>query len=399
MKTVNILGIEVSDLSQAEALSRVKNYIEDAHQHYIVTPNPEIVLKAREDKNLRLILNHADLALADGFGLKIGSWILGEKIQHRVTGADFTEAIIALAEQEGWKIFLLGGKDDKTTEKAAWHLRYEYKNAKIVGTASGGVVEFKKGRWQTSDSKLLDKINQSQAQIIFVAFGCPRQEKWIFQNLDKLPNIKLAMTVGGTLDFFSGSKKRATHVLRKIGLEWMWRLAQEPKRIKRIWNATGVFIWTVIKWRLRMITFRENVAAFIVNSRNEAFLIKRADSRQDHWQFPQGGVDKGETAQEAVLREVKEETGIENVQIIGMSPDKNKYEFPEKWHKLNNGFKGQSQTIFYLKYLGNGNDIVLDKEEACASSWVHIDDIVDMVYEKRKKMANMAVEGYKKIYG
>ena len=99
---------------------------------------------------------------------------------------------------------------------------------------------------------LLDKINQSGAQIIFVGFGCPRQEKWIFQNLDKLSHIKLAMAVGGTLDFLSGNRKRATYFMRKLGLEWLWRLIQEPSRAKRIWNATAVFLWTVIKWRMRM---------------------------------------------------------------------------------------------------------------------------------------------------
>jgi len=399
MKSVNILGIEVSDLSQAEALSRVKSFIEDENQHYIVTPNPEIVLKAKKDKNLKIILNHADLALPDGFGLKIGAKILGENLDNRITGADFTESIISLAEQENWPIFLLGGKNDKVSEQASWHLRYKYKQLKIVGAISGGVVEFKQGKWQTSDEKLLEKINQSKAKIIFVAFGCPRQEKWIFQNLDKLPNIKLAMTVGGTLDFFAGERKRAQYFLRKIGLEWFWRLIQEPSRFKRIWNATAVFLWITIKWRARMIfKYRENVAAFIVNDKNEVFLAKRANSNQSHWQMPQGGVDAGEKPEQAVIREIKEETGIKNIQVMNFHPVQNKYEFPTKWHKLNNGFKGQKQTIFYLKYTSDGSDILLDNRELLEYSWVSIDDVEDKVYFRRKEMARMAVQGYKEIF-
>ena len=399
MKSVNILGIEISDLSQAEALSRVKNYIEDAHQHYIVTPNPEIVLKAKKDKSrsLRLILNHADLSLPDGFGLKIAARLLGEKINHRITGADFSEAIIALAEQEKWPIFLLGAKNEKVSERAAWHLRYKYKQVKIVGHASGGVVEFKQGRIQSSDDKLLDKINKSRAKIIFIGFGCPKQEKWIFQNLDKLPNIKLAMTVGGTLDFFAGQRKRALYFLRKIGLEWLWRLISERGHAKRIYNAIAVFLWTTLKWRLRMTRYRKNAAAFIVNNKNEVFLVKRSDSSEEHWQMPQGGVDKGETDEEAVIRETQEETGIKNIEIIDFHPINHKYEFPTKWHKLNNGYKGQKQTIFYLKYFGDESDILLDNREAADYSWVALDDVERKVYEKRKQMSNMAVNGYKQI--
>jgi len=397
MTNINILGCEVTDVSKADALARVKNFIEDENQHYIVTPNPEIVLKAKKDANLRVILNHADLALPDGFGLKIAAKILNENLYNRITGVDFMDAIIALAEQESWPIFLLGGKNEKVSEQAMWHLRYKYKQAKIVGAASGGVVEFRQAKLQTSDEKLLQKINESGAKIIFVAFGCPKQEKWIFQNLDKLPNIKLAMTIGGSLDFFAGERKRATYFLRKIGLEWLWRLIQEPSRFKRIWNATAVFLWTTIKWRLRMIRYRENVAAFILNNKTQVFLVKRVDSKKDHWQIPQGGVDKGETKQEAVVREVQEETGIKNVEILDIEPVHHKYAYPTKWHQLNNGYKGQSQTIIYLKYTGNGSDILLDNREASDYSWVNIDDVEDMVYYKRKEMAHKAVRGYRNV--
>jgi len=262
MKSVNILGVEVSDVSRSEALARVKNFLEDSNQHYIVTPNPEIVLGAAKDHNLRRILNHADLALPDGFGLKIGARILGQKLRHRVTGADFMQSVIALAESEQWPVFLLGGKDEKIPEQAAWHLRYRCKQLKIVGHASGGVVEFRHARWQTSDQKLIDRINQSRAKILFVGFGCPKQEKWIFQNLDKLPNVKLAMTVGGTLDFLAGERKRARYVIRRLGLEWLWRLIIEPTRAKRIWNATAMFLWSAAAWRFRMaFVYRQNVAA------------------------------------------------------------------------------------------------------------------------------------------
>ena len=146
-----------------------------------------------------------------------------------------------------------------------------------------------------------------------------------------------------------------------------------------------------------MFVYRQNVAAFIVNKNNEIFLQKRAYSKDDHWQMPQGGVDEGEEPEEGVKREVQEETGIHNLEIIGLHPDHHTYEFPKKWHKLNNGYKGQQQNIFYLKYTGDNSDIKLDKREASDYSWVYIDDVIDMIYEKRKDMAQMAIDGYKEI--
>jgi len=395
MTNINILGVEVSDITRARALAKVRNFVEGDYQHYIVTPNPEIVLKTHTDSNLRKILNHADIALPDGFGLRVASLILGKNLKNRIAGADFLESISALAELEDWPIFLLGGKDEKVAEQAAWRLRYEYKKLVVSGHASGGIVDFKEGKWQASDEKLIKKINKSGAVILFVGFGCPKQEKWIFQNLDKLPNIKLAMTVGGTLDYLAGASKRAPQFVRRIGLEWLWRLILEPKRIKRIWNAVAVFLWTTIKWKYRMIfKYRKNTAAFIINNKDEVLLIQRANEKDVHWQFPQGGIEPGETEEQAVAREVREETGIKDYEIISIHPDSHTYDW-SSWHKLNGGYKGQSQTIFFIKHNGTNEDVHLDPEEISHHMWVYIDDVIDNVHEKRKKMAAMAVEGYK----
>ena len=113
--------------------------------------------------------------------------------------------------------------------------------------------------------------------------------------------------------------------------------------------------------------------------------------------MPQGGLDRNETPEQAVLREVQEETGIKSAKIISKHPEKYEYEWPDKWHKLNNGYKGQSQAIFYLRYNGDDSDIKIDKTEANDFSWVRIDDVADMVYDKRKEMAKIAVEGYARL--
>jgi len=396
MKQVNILGIEHTDISWSAFLASVSNFVADNHQHYLVTPNPEIVLKSLSDKNLHFILNHADLSLPDGVGLKLGARILGQKLRNRIPGADAALAIMEMAATEAWPVFLLGGMDEKVAEQAAWHLRYQYKNIKIVGHASGGIVEFKAGRWQTSDQKLLKKIQDSNAKILLVGFGCPKQEKWIFSNLDKLPMVKIAMTVGGTLDYWSGTRKRAPGLISSIGLEWLWRFIIQPSRVGRVWNATYVFIKTAAAWRFRMrFVYRKNAAGFIINTKDEVLLIQRANEKNEHWQFPQGGMHSTETVEQAARREIAEETGLQNLKRINMLEQTYKYIWP-RWHSLNGGFRGQSQTYIYFLYEGKKDDVRPDPSEVSGYRWVYLDDVVKSVHKQRKEAAKLAVAGYRR---
>ncbi len=395
--SLNILGVELSEHTDRKMRGLVRGFVEDDNQHYIVTPNPEIILHALHDRNLRMILNHADVSVPDGIGLSIAAWILGQKVVERIPGSDLAESIIEQAEALGWKVFLLGGASEKIAEKAAWRLRYVYKNLKIVGHASGGVVEFKAGKWQTSDTKLLQKINDSEAQIVFVGFGCPKQEKWIFQNLDKLPEVKLAMTVGGTIDFWAGVRKRAPLFMRNAGLEWVWRLIIEPSRYKRIWNATMVFIKETLAWRMRMfMTYRSNAAGFVINKNQEVLLVQRANEKNEHWQLPQGGIDEGESIEQGAMREVREETGLKKLKHIATNPHEYKYDWP-RWHQLNGGFKGQSQHIVYFYYAGDPQDVAIDRSEISDYQWVYIDDVYDTVHEQRKESMEIALEGFKAL--
>jgi len=213
MKKVMILGVEVSDISQAQAIKKVQEFLNDSKQHYIVTPNPEIVLAASKSAKLRSVFDKADLSLPDGFGLKIAARILGQKLHHRVAGADFMLQIAALGAQERQSVFLLGGQAG-VAKKAALKLQKMHPSLKIAGAESGGKVIKENNAWATSDRELIKKINQSQARILFVAFGCPKQEKWIRDNLYKLGSVKLAMAVGGSLDYLANVRRRAPRWLR-----------------------------------------------------------------------------------------------------------------------------------------------------------------------------------------
>ncbi|MDP1709856.1 MAG: WecB/TagA/CpsF family glycosyltransferase [Candidatus Komeilibacteria bacterium] len=213
MKKVMILGAEISDISPSEAVKTVHGFLADSDQHYIVTPNPEIVLAASRSAKLRFIFDNADLSLPDGFGLKIGAWILGQKLHNRIAGVDFMLEISSLAQVEGRGVFLLGGATG-VAQKAAAKLQEKYPGIKITGAVSGGKVRKINNEWVASEAGLIEKINQSQAEILFVAFGCPKQEKWMFHNLSKLESVKLAMTVGGSFDFLAGTAQRAPLMMR-----------------------------------------------------------------------------------------------------------------------------------------------------------------------------------------
>lgn len=217
-----ILGVKVDNLTMGEVLQKVEGFLEDSQQHYLVTPNPEFLVEAQKDKEFKEILNQADLAVPDGIGLVLAARFLGQPFKQRITGTDLMEKICQKAAQKKWPIFLLGGQKG-VAKKAAENLRKKYPRLDI-GTVPSG--------------------------ILFVALGAPKQEKWIVQNLVKMPSVKLAMGVGGAFDFISGRVQRAPKFLRLIGLEWLWRLFCQPRRAKRIFRAVIIFPCLVLKDRL-----------------------------------------------------------------------------------------------------------------------------------------------------
>ncbi|MCD4705303.1 WecB/TagA/CpsF family glycosyltransferase [bacterium] len=386
MTRINILGTEINKINYKQTLSKIEEFLSDQKQHYIVTPNPEIILKAGRDINYRGILNNADLSLPDGFGLILGSWLLGDPLYHRVTGVDLTYQIAELANQKGYKLFLLGGQNN-STQIAKTKLELKFKNIKIVGVEEG----FKdiKNISSTENQKIIEKIKNSEADILFVAYGAPFQEKWIYKNLRKIPNIKLAIGIGGTFDFISGKITRAPKLMRKIGLEWLWRWFLEPQRASRIFDATIKYSYDLVKWKMHTLKpFRKNALGIIINNENKLLLFNRKKDH-NHWQFPQGGIEKNETPEQAVLRELKEETGLKNLKIIGKIDEIYKYYFPIHWPDYvpqnvityNNKWCGQEQIIFFLKQTKNETPKPIDEHED--HKWVNKNELLETIHPIR----------------
>lgn len=245
MAKIDILGVKIDNLSLQEVLEKIKSFIASENQNYIVTPNPEFIVAAQTDNQFKQILNFADIAVPDGVGIVYAAKFLHKKNIQRITGVDLVWYICEEANEQGWEIFLLGG-DEGVAQKAAEVLKNVFPDIKIVGATSGGEISDP----TKENYALTNTINESKAKIILVAFGQVKQEKWIFAHLDKLKKIKIAIGVGGTLDYISGEAKRAPEFIRKLGLEWLHRLINEPKRYKRIFNATFTFSSLVIKKRL-----------------------------------------------------------------------------------------------------------------------------------------------------
>jgi len=257
MKT-EILGVRVDNLTMSQALQKVEGFLTDGRQHYIVTPNPEFLVLAQKDEEFRQVLNQADLAVPDGVGLIFASRFLGQPLKRRVAGTDLMERICQRAASRGWSVFLLGDRADGLAEETASRLKKKYPELKIGGSSfEGGVFSRQKSHQRVafSDTSSLregvarkgNPLASLNPNILFIASGAPRQEKWIAQNLTKLPAVKLAVGVGGAFYFISGRIKRAPRPFRLVGLEWLWRLGRQPWRIKRIFRAVVVFPWLVVR--------------------------------------------------------------------------------------------------------------------------------------------------------
>ncbi len=220
-----ILGVKIDNYTLQEVMEKITYFLNSKGFHQIATVNPEFIVAAQYDSDFKKILNQTDFNVADGFGLKIAAMITSQKIGQRLTGVDLTYHIAKIAAQNGYSMFLLGAGEG-VAEKAARKLRKDYPRLKIVGTFSGG----------PNDKDTFKAIKKAKPNILLVAFGAPKQEKFIYslKNLFsdlgfRISDLHLAMGVGGT-----------------FGLEWLCRLFRQPSRIGRIYTAVIKFPLMVI---------------------------------------------------------------------------------------------------------------------------------------------------------
>ncbi len=219
---IDVFGVEFDNITLSEAAEAAASWASEGF-HYVVTPNPELVNLARADGEYRAILNGADLILPDGVGVIYASRLLGRPLKQRVPGIDFADALMKLLMRDGRRLFLLGAKPGVAPQAAAC-LREQYPGLVICGAHDG---------YFTSDEPVIEAIRAAKAEVVFVCLGAPKQERWMAGH-GPATGAHLMVGLGGSLDVFAGTVKRAPALWRRSGLEWLYRLLHQPSRLGRM---------------------------------------------------------------------------------------------------------------------------------------------------------------------
>ena len=233
---VDILDIPFVNIKFDEMVKETVKKLNESKKTFIVTANPEIVMYAKRNDLYKQNLLVADYIVPDGFGILLGSKILGSPLEERVTGFDLTMKLLSLAVNNGWSVYLLGGTED-TNKKAASNMLIKFPGIKLAGRHHG--------YFEDNEEKIVEEVRASGADIVLVAMGFPKQEQWISSHL-RLFDKGIFIGVGGTIDVLAGTVKRAPLFWRKSNLEWLYRLIKQPSRWKRM-LFLPLFVLDVVK--------------------------------------------------------------------------------------------------------------------------------------------------------
>ena len=246
LAAIRILGVRVDDVTMNETLTLVAAMIAAGGPHQIATVNPEFIMAAQRNRAFRATLEAATLAVPDGTGLLYAARWQGRWLREKVTGLDLTERLAAESAARGWRIFLLGAAPG-VAERAAAVLQERYPGTQIVGTWAGSPRP-------ADQPAIAARIRAAHPDLVLVAYGAPAQDLWIRRYGAEL-GIALGVGVGGTFDDLAGIRPRAPHILRRFGLEWLYRVVRHPSRWRRIITAVPMFGWAA--WREARIGNRE----------------------------------------------------------------------------------------------------------------------------------------------
>jgi N-acetylglucosaminyldiphosphoundecaprenol N-acetyl-beta-D-mannosaminyltransferase len=417
----DILGLQINTESEHKILAELEQRAASNAQTFIVTPYSEFFYYAAKDYRFRQLINNADFALPDGTalqwlgeylkkpitasnyyakvlqafwqeftaGLEIifktnqSSWLIPE----RISGADFFWKILESAAKNNRSIFLLGGFGDTAAIVAQKALK-KHPSLHLGFSAAN-----------PNDPMGLEAVNNFSPDYLLVAYGPVKQEYWIADHLQQL-NTTLAIGVGGTFDYVAGKKSRAPQFMRSAGFEWLYRLVTQPYRAVRIWHATFSVALGALRHKVfETLDYRKNAAAVIINSQKEILIVSRnressTSNKEAHWQFPQGGVESGESPVQGVIREMHEELGTDKFEVLGecnetYSYDWNHFFRPLFWNTRE--FRGQKQHIFYLLFTGNDEDLHLEKREINSYKWIQPEELAKYIHPMRQQMLGVAM--------
>ena len=240
MARVDVLGVGFDRLGLAAATERILRRLEAGERTFVITANPEFVMLARRDEALGRIAREAELVVADGTGIVAASRLLGEGLP-RVPGRLLVDALVPHLAQRRSRVFFLGAAPG-VAERAAAEVRRRAPGLVVAGVHAGsGEPE--------DDAESVARVRETAAEVLLVAYGMPKQERWIARTLGELPAVRVAIGVGGVFDQLAGIQKVPPAALHAVGLEWLWRLVREPRRWRRQ-RVLPLFALLVLRRRL-----------------------------------------------------------------------------------------------------------------------------------------------------
>ena len=245
MDKQKLLNTYVNNVSMNETIQEIERLIAQDKKSYVVPINVDVVIKMEHDSYLREIVDKADLVLVDGKPLIWVSQIYKMPIKQKISGSDLVPLLCETATTKGYSIYILGGKDG-VADKAKKRIIQQWSNINIVGTYAPP-FGFEKDEKELSE--INERIAKAKPDILIVCFGCPKQEKYIYENIRHY-NAKVSICAGATVDFLAGNVKRAPKWMSEHGLEWFYRFLQEPRRLfKRYFIDDLKIIRLVLKYK------------------------------------------------------------------------------------------------------------------------------------------------------
>ncbi len=396
-----VLGIKIDDYKPQELDNKLEEFLNSDRSRYLVTPNPEMILASHKDEELFYILNKADLAPADGFGLRLAGFLQRKKIPI-ISGSDLTPKLLARSEKLKEKVFIANWRDG-LSKKIDLELALKEKYPELI------FLVLDLDREPFLSPEILEEINNFSPKMMFSTSGSPYQEKFIFHNYKKIPSLRLSLPVGGSFDFITKKLQRAPLFLRKFGLEWLWRLILQPKRWKRIYRAVFVFSFKVLNSYLKHYFYRPNVACLLYKKSGEGtgdeklILIVEREDESGHWQIPQGGTD-GESLAVAGRRELNEELNTDNFEIKLTCKNLFKYIFPPtsvERERLKFSYKfeykGQKQGLVIAEFKGVDEEIKLNHWEHLDFKWVKESEFINSIHERRRESGKIFLDKLKDL--
>ena len=252
-ENVNILGINIDNVTIEEAVNKIENFIERKRIAYILTPNVDRLMISYKNQQLKEIYKNANLLIADGMPILWAAKFFKMPLKERVTGADLFPKLCEHSANKGYKLFLLGGQPG-VVEKATKNLILNYPEIQIVGNYS---PPFGFEKDEVEKSKIIETIKKAKPDILLIGLGAPKEESFICKYRKEL-KIPVTIGVGISFDYIAGTKKRAPKLMQRAGLEWLWRLIHEPRRLwKRYLIRDMKFFYLILREKIKLIKSKQ----------------------------------------------------------------------------------------------------------------------------------------------